>query len=92
MYNKMNEDGVRLMCKQNYDFFVSNFESLYKNYANKYLAIKDCKVIGVYDDFDSAVFTTLKTEEVGSFVVQHCVEEKDEANTFHSNNIVFSVV
>lgn len=62
------------MTKQNKDFewFVSNNKKLFKKYGEKYLAIKDQKVIGVYDDYSEGVKQTGSTEKLGTFIIQQC--------------------
>lgn len=59
------------MTKQNKDFlqFVENNVKLYKKYGKKHLAIKDKKVIGVYDDYGEGVRQTNLKEKLGTFIV-----------------------
>lgn len=82
------EDSKK-MADKNYEFFVANLKDLYKSYKNKFVVIKDEKVIGAYDSFDDAFKTTIKTEELGTFLIQQCLKEGTEVNYFHSNNIAF---
>ena len=80
------------MANQNYEYFKNNFDELYEQYKGEYVALKDCKVIGVYDNFAKAVKETAKTEVLGTFLVQHC-EKTDPFNTnrFINDNIRFGV-
>lgn len=81
------------MCMKNYDYYTQNFDELYEKFQNKFVVIKDCKVIGTYDTLDDAISTTSKKEELGTFIVQHCIKEDEgSCNNFYSNNIIFSVV
>lgn len=57
---------------KNYDYYSNNFEKLYKKYKNKYIALKNCEVIGVYNNFEEAIKETAKTEKLGTFLIQHC--------------------
>lgn len=62
------------MTKQNKDFewFVFNNKRLFKKYGEKFLAIKDQKVIGVFDNYADAVRQTSLKEKLGTFIVQQC--------------------
>lgn len=67
------------MTKLNKDFewFTLNNKKLFKKYGAKYLAIKDKKVIGVFDDYSEGVNQTKETEKLGTFLIQQC--GKDES-------------
>ena len=58
--------------KEDFDWFVQNYQSLFEQYGFSYLAIKNCKVIGVYNTYAEGVKETAKTEEPGSYIVQLC--------------------
>ncbi|GMO56948.1 MAG: hypothetical protein Ta2D_02340 [Rickettsiales bacterium] len=60
------------MAFENLEFFKANFDDLYKKYKDKYIAIKDQKVIGVFDNRDFGYDETVKTEKNGTFIVQWC--------------------
>ncbi|MDR0942114.1 MAG: hypothetical protein LBM19_00660 [Holosporales bacterium] len=66
-------------------FFKENMESLYKRYGHKFLAIRDKKILGGYDSFEDALQETLKTEKIGTFLVQECLEEKEDAVNYFQN-------
>ena len=78
--------------KLNYQFFSDNFKELYQKYPKKQLVIKDCKVIGVYDDFDTAYTKTLETEQLGSFIIQECRENDNSQFSYHHNNVSFATI
>jgi hypothetical protein len=67
-------------------FFWKNMENFYREYGHKYLAIKNRKILGNYDSFDKALNETLKTELLGTFLIQECFEKKEQSiNYFHGN-------
>ena len=72
------------MTKQNKDFmwFIENNVKLYKKYGKKYLAIKDKKVIGVYDDYGEGVRQTSLKEKLGTFIVQECGKDESVYTNF----------
>ena len=76
---------------KDYQYFTDNLNSFVQQYSGKYLVIKDQSIIGVYDSFDSAYRVTTITERLGTFIIQHCVEDEDVAH-FVSNNVMFTGV
>jgi hypothetical protein len=56
-----------------FKFFEENRDALYEKYGHKYLAIKNGSVLGAFDTFDDAVKSTLKSERLGTFIIQECV-------------------
>ena len=70
--------------------YIDHQDELVKKYAGKYVVIKDCLVIGVYDNELAAVDDAQKKYELGTFLVQK-VEPGIESytQTFHSR-VVFS--
>lgn len=69
-----------------FEYFKENMIDFYNEYGNKFIAIKDKKVLGVYDTFDDAINETLKTEKLGTFLIQQCTDS--DANftyVFQSN-------
>jgi len=60
------------MQDNDFKWFLKNYQDLYSKYGDKYLAIKNERVIGVYSSFVQGVIETQKTETPGSYIVQHC--------------------
>lgn len=59
-------------------FFIDNFENLLSEYRDKFIVIKNKSVIASYDTYDEARAETIKTEELGTFIIQYCVPEAME--------------
>ena len=79
------------MQEKDYKWFLENYNNLYKEYGQKYLAIKNQNVIGVYSSYADAVNTTKKTEKLGTFIVQFCSgDETAYTNRIYSLNLVIS--
>jgi hypothetical protein len=70
------------MQDQDFEYFLKNTEQFYKEYGHKYLAIKEQKIIGVYDTFNEALDMTLQKESLGTFLIQECLEKRENA-VFH---------
>lgn len=64
------EGGI--MQDTDYRWFVDNYQDLFHEYGENYLAIKDKRVIGAYSSFGEAVRKTAEKEPLGSFIVQLC--------------------
>ena len=63
--------GVNMQDKD-FEWFIENYNMLYKKYGCCFLVIKNKSIIGVYKNFDEAADTTLITEEIGTFIIQEC--------------------
>ena len=60
------------MQAQDYEWFKENYASIYKKYGDTYVAIKNKKILGNYPSYAEGVKQTQKSEEIGTFIVQHC--------------------
>lgn len=77
------------MQEKDYQWFLDNYDRLYKQYGQKYLAIKNKMIIGVYSSYADAVNNTKQTEELGSFIVQYCNgDDTAYTNRIYSLNLV----
>ena len=79
-----------MTIKKNYTYFRKHLPELMQDYYNKYIVIKDCKVIGSYDTFANAYHETLKKESLGAFIIQHCVSLEDSTMHFANSNVSFN--
>ena len=70
--------------QDNYDFFITNKDKLFKQYPNKFIVIKDKEIIGVYDDQVTAYTTTTKDNEPGTFIIEKCSPSSTDVQVFHS--------
>ncbi len=71
--------------EKEFKYYIKNQNKLVKKYNNKYVVIKNEKVIGVYDSVAEAVQKTSKKEQMGNFLVQKCTPGKEDyTETFHS--------
>ncbi len=76
------------LLKKEYEFYLKNYDELIKQYAGKFLTIKDEKIIGIYNSDEEAYTQTIKNHELGTFLIQFCsVEDKKNIQTFHSRVI-----
>lgn len=73
------------MLDKEFQYYLTNQAELVKKYNNKFIVIKDEQIIGVYDSNSVAYNEAIKTEKLGTFLIQHCLPGKDSyTQTFHS--------
>ena len=76
------------MQDKDFDFFIQNMPSFYETYGQKFLAIKNSNILGVYDTFNDALEITLKTEELGTFLIQECFDDIEKMVHRFQRNII----
>jgi len=78
------------MEQQNLDFnyFLENMGSLYQKYGHKFIVVKNKNVLGAYNDFMNAYESTIKTEEMGTFLIQECFDNKDKMVCHFQGNVI----
>lgn len=77
------------MLEKEFEYFKTHHDDLFRDYPDKYLVIKDDRVVAVSETFESALELAIsKGFQVGEFLVQLC-SRGDEAytQTFHSRAI-----
>lgn len=72
--------------REDFDFFWENIVGkLSKECEGKVLAIKDCKILGVYDSSVEALRETRKEHEMETFIIQRYSANRDSLiQQFHS--------
>lgn len=64
--------------KKDFDFFVENYQELYKKYGHKFLAIKDKSILGHYDAVQDAISDLSDNYELGSYIIQECTGDESD--------------
>ena len=67
--------------KNDFDYFIENYDSLYKEYGHKFLAIKDKKVLGAYNSVPDAINDLSSIYEVGTYIIQECTGDDSAYRT-----------
>lgn len=77
------------MLEDEFKFFKDNHETLFGEYPNKHIVIKDNKVLFSDDTFEGALNKAIGGGlEVGTFIIQLCsAGEGGYTQTFHSRVI-----
>jgi len=73
---------------KDFDFFLQNMEKLYKERGHIFVAIKNRNILGTYDTFNEALETTLKTEQLGTFLIQECFESREKLVHHFQGNVM----
>ena len=75
--------------KAEFDYYVENQDELVAKYRGKFLVIKNRTVIGTYSSDLEAITETIKTEPMGTFLVQKAEPGKQNyTQTFHSRVVL----
>ncbi len=67
--------------KDDFDFFIENYNNLYKQYGHKFLAIKNSKVLGAYESVPEAIELLSKTYDIGTYIIQECTGDDSAYRT-----------
>ena len=70
-----------------FDYFLENMEDFYRQYGHKFIALKNKNILGAYDNFMNAYESTLKTEEIGTFIIQECLDNKEKLVRHFQSNV-----
>lgn len=76
---------------QDFDFFIKNYDKLFKLYGHKFIAIKNKTVLGAYDNIVDAINITSETYPVGTFIIQECNGDESGYTNYISSWQLISV-
>jgi len=78
------------MNQQDLDFnyFLENMNDFYRSYGQKFVVVKNQGILGVYENFNNALESTLKTEEMGTFLIQECFDSKEKMVCHFQGNVI----
>lgn len=62
--------------RDDFHWFLKNYDSLYSQYGHKFFAIQNQKILGVYDGMWDALDETSKISPIGTFCVQECTGDE----------------
>lgn len=65
-----------------FDFFVENYDALFKRYGKCYIAIRNKEILGVYKSSIDAVRDLLPVYEIGSYILQECNGDASAYTTY----------
>lgn len=76
--------------KKEFEYYLSHQDELVKQYDGKYIAIRDCNVIGAFDSELEAVEKTAEKYELGTFLVQKCERGSESYTQTYHSRVVFT--
>lgn len=75
--------------EKEFDYYLNNQDELVNKYNQKFIVIKNCKVIGVYDTELEAINTIKKDHELGTFLVQKCEPGSENFTQKYHSRVAF---
>jgi len=76
------------MQNQDFEFFIQNMDNFYKTYGHKFIAIKNQSILGTYVTFKEALDITLKTEKMGTFIIQEIFDDQEKMVHHFQGNVM----
>jgi len=71
--------------EKQFEYYLTNQDEIATKYPGKFIVIKNCSVIGVYDSEFEAINETTKKHELGTFLVQKSeTGTNNYTQTYHS--------
>lgn len=58
--------------EKDFRYYLAHQNDLVQQYNGKYIVLSHDKVVGVYDDYADAVYSSLEKYKPGTFMVQLC--------------------
>jgi len=80
------------MLENEFKYYLEHQSELVEKYNGKFIVLKNEIVIGAYNSNREAYLETVKTEELGTFLIQHCTPGSESySQTFHSQVIIHAI-
>jgi len=78
------------MLDKEYKYYLKHQRELLKKYKNKFIVIKNSKVIGSYLSEKEAYEDTIKKHKIGTFLIQQCLSLKKSPPKAFYSRVIFS--
>lgn len=73
-----------------FQYYLDHQADLVKKYNGMFIVVKNCQIVGSYKTEAEAIEDSMKTMELGTFLVQKCEPgKKSYTQTYHSR-VVFA--
>lgn len=77
------------LLKEDFKYYIANHSEIVKQHLDKFIIIKEKKIVGSYDTLEEAVSEASKKYELGTFIIQKCNKNiEDSTQVFHSRVII----
>lgn len=74
---------------EDFNYFLKNYDKIYKQYGHTFVVIKNKNVIGVYNNVAEALENT--KEPIGSYILQECNGKESGYTSYISSFNLFKV-
>ena len=78
------------MLEKEFKYFNDHITELIKEFAGKYIVIKDDKILGSYPTTEEALKETLKEHKAGSFLLQFVSPNKEDYTQKFYSRVMFA--
>ena len=78
------------MLDKEFKYYLDNQDELVKKYNGRVLVIMGEQVVDDYDNYDDALFNSVKKYKLGSFLLQECTEGEDAYTETFQSQIIFA--
>ncbi len=76
--------------EKEFKYYLENQDKLVEKHKGKFIVIKNCKIIGVYDSELEAINQTTKKHKLGTFLVQKCEPGKESYTQAYHSRVSFT--
>jgi len=76
--------------EREFKYYLEHQEELVEKYNGKFIVIKDCNVIAVFDSELEAIEKTAEQYELGTFLVQKCEPGSESYTQTYHSRVVFA--
>lgn len=77
------------MLEAEFNYFRKHQEELLQQYKDQYIVIVGNKVVGAYSSNEEALYSTRKTRELGTFLIQHCTEGESAYTYIFNSQVIY---
>jgi hypothetical protein len=78
------------MLEKEFKYYTDHQKDLVAKYEGKYIVIKGEQVLGAYDSEMEAYNASVKTSELGTFLIQQCLPGKENYTQTFSARVIFA--
>lgn len=55
-----------------FEYFISIYQDLYKKYGHKYIALRNKEILGVFDNRKEGIEQLSNEYKLGTYIIQEC--------------------
>ncbi len=66
---------------EDFNFFIKNYQELFKQYGYAFLAIRNKKILGAYNSIPEAINTLSDKYKLGEYIIQKCTGDESAYET-----------